>query len=89
MSTWRIEFSSAAARRFRDLPKRVKVRLRTHIDALAERPRPPGAKTLSGHDELWRIRVGAYRIVYTIEDDVLVVLVVRVGHRREVYRHLP
>lgn len=81
-----IEFSSAAARHFRGLPKAVKVRLSAHIDALAEQPRPPHAKMLFGREQLWRIRVGTYRIVYAIEDDVLVVLVVRVGHRRDVYR---
>ena len=60
--------------------------LRPHIEALANQPRPTGAKKLKGRDDLWRIRVGDYRIIYEIRDRILVVLVVRVGHRREVYR---
>lgn len=61
-------------------------RLRVAIDGLAENPRPPGCVKLQGGDELFRVRVGDYRIVYQIQDAVLVVLVVQVGHRREIYR---
>jgi len=60
--------------------------LRPRIDALADGPRPAGAKKLKGGGELWRIRVGDYRIVYAVRDRILLVLVVRVAHRREVYR---
>ena len=55
------------------------------LDELGENPRPPGSKKLAGAD-FWRTRVGDYRIVYSIEDQVLMVLVIRIGHRREVYR---
>jgi len=61
-------------------------RLRESIDRLAESPRPPGCVKLQGPEELYRVRVGDYRIVYQIQDAVLVVLVVEVGHRREIYR---
>ncbi|MCD4726205.1 MAG: type II toxin-antitoxin system RelE/ParE family toxin, partial [Pirellulales bacterium] len=54
--------------------------------ALAKNPRPAGAKMLAGPNRFLRVRVGDYRIIYRVEDDRLVVLVVRVGHRREVYR---
>lgn len=57
------------------------------IGSLRDDPRPEGASKLSGHDR-FRLRQGPYRIVYSIEEDVLVVYVVRVAHRREVYRHL-
>jgi mRNA interferase RelE/StbE len=53
---------------------------------LAENPRPPNADLLTGHVNVWRVRVGDYRILYTIEDAVLLVLLLRIGHRREVYR---
>ncbi|MEO5333000.1 MAG: type II toxin-antitoxin system RelE/ParE family toxin [Magnetococcus sp. YQC-5] len=53
---------------------------------LAHDPRPPGSKKLAGVADTWRIRVGDYRIIYIIEDDRLVVLIVKIGHRREVYR---
>ena len=62
------------------------MRLRTRIDSLADNPRPPDTKKLSGAEELYRIRVGDYRVLYAIQDKVLLVLVVKVGHRREVYR---
>ena len=56
------------------------------ILALAENPRPPGCLKLSGEESLWRIRVGDYRVVYQVQDAVLLVLVVKLGHRREIYR---
>ncbi len=63
----------------------VRKRIVLRIEALEAEPRPSGCKKLTG-SELWRIRVGDHRVVYSIEDDKLVVLVVSVGHRREVYR---
>ena len=76
-----------AAKFLRDLTdKRLSLRLREAIDALAENPRVPGNVKLQGEGELYRVRVGDYRIVYQIQDAVLVVLVVQIGHRREIYR---
>lgn len=62
--------------------------MRLAIRALAAEPRPRGAALLAGTgpDRIWRIRVGDYRVLYEIQDDLLVVLVVRLGHRREIYR---
>jgi mRNA interferase RelE/StbE len=57
------------------------------INALAEDPRPPGVEKVEGHD-LWRVRAGDYRIVYSVEEAMLTVVVVKIGHRREVYREL-
>ena len=85
---YRIEFAPAADRDFRALAEDVRRRLRPRIDALAENPRPHGVETLEGEKSLHRIRVGDYRIIYQIQDDVLMVLVVRLGHRRDVYRKL-
>lgn len=59
-------------------------RVASAIAALADQPRPPGAKKLTGR-EAWRVRVGDYRIIYEVEDDRLVVLVVDLGHRQGVY----
>jgi mRNA interferase RelE/StbE len=81
-----VEFSPGAEREFRKLAREIQMRLRPRIDALADDPRPAGAKKLKGADDLWRIRAGDYRIVYQIRDRILLVLVVRVAHRREVYR---
>ena len=86
--TYRIEFTPAADRDFRGLPHDVQRRLRPKIDALAGSPRPHGVETLAGEKDLYRIRVGDYRIVYQIRDEVLLVVLVRIRHRRDVYRQL-
>ncbi len=72
----------------KDLRKLGKTQLRavvSRIESLAHEPRPLGYIRLQGGDELYRVRQGDYRIIYCIQDDVLTVLVVKVGHRREVY----
>ena len=61
-------------------------RLVAAMRGLASLPRPPGCDKLTGPEDLYRIRVGDYRIVYQVRDEVLLVLVVKIGHRREVYR---
>jgi len=81
-----VEFSPSAEREFRKLAREIQRSLRPRIDALANEPRPTGAKKLKGSDNLGRVRVGDYRIVYEVRDRILVVLVVRVAHRREVCR---
>ncbi len=83
--TYRLEFTPGADRQFRKLPKQVQARLSPHIDALTQNPRLLGAEKLTG-EEAYRLRVGDYRILYEVHDKVLLVLVVKVGHRREVYR---
>ena len=70
----------------RALDDKTRCRILRVIVALAVNPRPPGARKLRGGSELWRVRVGDYRILYSIEEARLVVLVVKIGHRREVYR---
>jgi len=83
---YRIEFTSAAARDISKLTEDVQQRLIAKIDALAHEPRPIGVQKLQGRTNRYRIRVGDYRIIYEIQDQILVVLIVRIGHRREVYR---
>jgi mRNA interferase RelE/StbE len=83
---YRIELSKPAVRQFEKLSKAVKTRLKMRIDALAHDPRPQGIKKLVEEDELYRLRVGDYRIIYQIQDKVLLVLVMRMGNRNEVYR---
>ena len=83
---YQIEFSRQADRQFRNLPSQIQQRLKSRIDSLATTPRPHGSEKLSGVDQLYRIRVGVYRIIYAVEDNRLLVLVLKVGHRREVYR---
>ncbi|NGZ96504.1 MAG: type II toxin-antitoxin system mRNA interferase toxin, RelE/StbE family [Nitrospira sp. WS110] len=83
---YQIEFSRQADRQFRNLPPQIQKRLQPKIDSLVTTPRPHGSEKLSGADQLYRIRVGDYRLIYAVEDQRLIVLVVKVGHRREVYR---
>jgi len=84
--TYRVDFLPAARRQFLKLSKPVQKRLAPHIDALETDPRPPGVKKLQGGPDLYRIRVGNWRIVYAIRDKDLLVLVVRIADRRDVYR---
>ncbi|WP_348788925.1 type II toxin-antitoxin system RelE/ParE family toxin [Leifsonia sp. NPDC080035] len=84
--TYLVEVAPAAARELRKLDPRARRRIQAAVELLAETPRPPAAKQLVNSGGAWRVRVGDYRIVYDIEDDRLVILVLRVGHRREVYR---
>jgi mRNA interferase RelE/StbE len=85
---YRIELKPSAAKALSNLPKPVQKRVAAKIDALAVTPRPPGVTQLSGSERLYRVRSGEYRIIYQIRDEVLLILVIRIGHRREVYRNL-
>lgn len=83
---YRIEMAPAAVRQLRKLDRAAQRRVQAAIELLAEEPRPSGAKKLVGGEGEWRARTGDYRIVYETHDEVLLVLVVAVGHRREIYR---
>ncbi len=83
---YRIELKPGAARDLQSLPADVQGRIRVRIDSLADNPRPRGCDALKGEENLFRVRVGDYRILYQIHRRVLRVLVIRIGHRREVYR---
>lgn len=85
MARYSVFLTRSAAKELEGVPTKDRKKLVARIEALAGTPRPSGAEKLSGEDK-YRIRQGDYRILYLIEDDVLVVTVVRVGHRREVYR---
>ena len=84
---YRIELLPSAVRELEAIPLRDRRRVARKIDGLQEDPRPPGAKALRGGGAgLRRLRAGHYRVIYRIRDEVLLVLVVKVGHRRDVYR---
>ena len=84
MTEYRIELRPSAVRALRKLDPKLRHRLQGAIALLAQDPRPPAARALQGRPGL-RVRVGDYRIIYTIADDVLLVVVVTIGHRRDVY----
>lgn len=83
---YRIEITRAAAKQLTRIDTRDRQRIETAIAGLAVVPRPAGCKALVGRDATWRIRIGDYRVLYEIHDDRLVVVIVRVAHRRDVYR---
>ncbi len=85
MGRYSVLIKRSAAKEIEELPKKELVKVLARIEALAEDPRPQGAEKLVGL-ELYRVRQGNWRIVYSIEDQALTVWVVKVGHRREVYR---
>jgi mRNA interferase RelE/StbE len=84
--TYAVALSPAAARQLRKLDPQARRRVQAAIDLVAIEPRPPAATQLVGGGGEWRVRTGDYRIIYEIEDDQLLVLVLTVGHRRDVYR---
>jgi mRNA interferase RelE/StbE len=83
-----IEFARTARRELADIPKDAQRRIAQKIDALAIDPRPQGVEKLSGHDALYRVRVGDFRIIYEIQDRRVIVTILRIGNRRDVYRGL-
>ncbi len=83
---YRIELTSRAARQFAELEAPLQKKIGARIDALGRDPRPPISRKLVGSDDLYRIRVGDYRVIYRIEDRVVLITVIRIGHRRDVYR---
>ena len=79
-----VSFKPRAERALQQLPEQVQRRIVLAVRGLRSEPRPPGAIKLQGTDDLWRMRVGDYRIVDTINDGELLVLVARFGHRRDI-----
>lgn len=86
MASYRIEWQRSAVKEFEKLPKKEKASLIDKILSLADNPRPINSVKIVGSENTFRIRQGDFRVVYQIEDDVLVILIVKVGHRREVYK---
>lgn len=84
--TYSIEVAPRAARQLRKLDAQARRRVQAAIELLAENPRPAATKKLTGGEGEWRIRTGDHRVIYEIHDEVLLVLVIAVGHRRDVYQ---
>ena len=84
--SYEVQILPKAARQLKALAVKVRQDISLTIQSLANEPRPIGVKKLSGEKDIYRVRVGNYRVLYRIVDKVLVVVVVSVGHRREVYR---
>lgn len=85
MASYSLQIKRSAAKELEAVPLKDRRRLVTRIEGLRTEPRPPGCEKLSGDDK-YRIRQGNYRILYEIQDQALIVTVVRIGDRRDVYR---
>ena len=85
MKRYTIRVRPGVRRALKKIPREELSRITKRIDSLRDDPRPPGVKKLIGTDDLYRIRVGDYRVIYMVKDDILLVLVVRVAHRKEAY----
>jgi len=85
---YKIDISEKLEKQLCKLPAKDYVRILEKIDSLADSPRPEDCKKLQGHrkPQLYRVRSGVYRIIYTIVDDLLLVLIVDIGHRKDIYR---
>jgi mRNA interferase RelE/StbE len=85
-ATYEVRVARRAARSLASLERREQQRIRAALDILSSNPRPPNCVALQGENCVYRVRVGVYRIVYEVLDSVLLIHVVRISHRREVYR---
>ncbi|UCF91289.1 MAG: type II toxin-antitoxin system RelE/ParE family toxin [Desulfobacterales bacterium] len=87
--SYRIEVKRSAAKALKKIPKADRKRIADKIDSLAEGPPNPDTTKMKGNNPFHKIRVGDYRIIYEIQEDVLLILVVKIGHRKDIYRNLP
>jgi len=85
MASYRLVFKNSVSKDLRPIPNKDVARILQRMEALKENPRPVGSEKLSGQ-ERYRIRLGVYRIIYEVVDQLLVVTVVKVGHRKQVYK---
>lgn len=85
MASYKLVVKKSVAKDFRSIPKKDVARILRRMEALADDPRPNGCEKLSGQ-ERYRVRQGVYRIIYEIRNEKLVVVVVKVGHRKDVYK---
>ena len=88
MASYRIDVSATAERQIRKLRRADQIRVLRAIRALAGEPHPPGARKLRGYEDVFRVRVGTYRVLYRVHGRRLLIIILKVGHRREIYRSL-
>jgi mRNA interferase RelE/StbE len=86
MGSYKIEWKQSAWRELRNLDRAVIPRILAAVEALADDPHPKGSKKLVGSEHTYRIRIGDYRVVYSLRATLLIIEIMRVGHRKEVYR---
>jgi mRNA interferase RelE/StbE len=88
MASFRIEVSATAEKQIRKLRREDQLRVLRAIQPLATEPTPPGSRKIRGYDDVYRIRVGNYRVLYHVAGRRLLIIILKIGHRREIYRSL-
>jgi mRNA interferase RelE/StbE len=88
MASFRIEVSATAEKQIRKLRRKDQIRVLQAIQPLSTEPTPPGSRKVRGYDDVFRIRVGTYRVLYRVMGRRLVIVILKIGHRREIYRSL-
>jgi mRNA interferase RelE/StbE len=83
---YRVTFAVSALQEFRALSWDIKNRMKLAVDSLKENPRPSGARKIHGRENLYRLRIGSYRLIYEVDDQKRKISIVRVRHRRDAYR---
>lgn len=86
MGCYRLEVKKSARKSLLALPRAVVQAISQIIDSLADNPYPADCKKLSGTDHTYRVRSGDYRVIYTVDNDILIIEVVKIGHRKDIYR---
>ena len=86
--TFRIELTKTATKSLKAIPRKDQKRIAKKIESLAESPPDPAKTKMKGNNPFHRVRVGDYRIIYEIQNDMLLILILKIGHRKEVYRRL-
>ncbi|VEP11567.1 Addiction module toxin, RelE/StbE family [Hyella patelloides LEGE 07179] len=86
MASYKIEWKKSAKKELKKLDKQIIIRILQVVEKLATNPHPSGSKKLMGSESIYRIRVGDYRVIYNIQSSILTIEIIKVGHRREIYR---
>ena len=86
MARYHIDVSATAEKQLKKLPRAVQIRIVTKIMQLADDPYPSGCRKLTGFDDAFRVRVGTYRVIYSVHQATIVIVILKIGHRKDVYR---
>ena len=86
MARYSLEIARTAEQQLRKLPTEDRRRVARSMLALGEEPYPPGSRKLTGYDDVFRIRVGVYRIIYSVSGQTLMIIILKIGHRKDIYR---
>ena len=86
MARFSLEISRTAEKQLRKIPAEGQRRLARAMLALGDEPYPSGSRKLAGHDDVFRIRVGVYRVIYSVASQRLIIVILKVGHRKDIYR---